>query len=109
MTTMHCCPIFAAQSDVPLDIQEVDKSVAVVSYTPPDAEVSQLSVAQMHKHIYCTHAHACYIHTPVVYLFRLHAHVHTYTPAHMRDTQVGYHLLCNDTTCAQLPKLWFFV
>ena len=33
-------PSFAAQSNVPLDIQEVDKSVAVVSYTPPDVEVS---------------------------------------------------------------------
>ena len=28
------------QSNVPLDIQEVDKSVAVVSYTPPDIAVS---------------------------------------------------------------------
>lgn len=27
------------QSDVPLDIQEIDKSSAVVSYTPPSTEV----------------------------------------------------------------------
>ena len=27
------------QSNVPLDVQDVDKSSAVVSYTPPDTEV----------------------------------------------------------------------
>ena len=27
------------QSNVPLDVQEVDKSSAVVSYTPPETEV----------------------------------------------------------------------
>ena len=51
---MYCRHFFAAQSDVPLDIQEVDKSVAVVSYTPPDAEVSQLSLCPR-----CTHTCLC--------------------------------------------------
>ena len=36
------------QSDVPLDLQEVDKSSAVVSYTPPDTEVTTPTLAQVH-------------------------------------------------------------
>lgn len=51
-------PSFAAQSNVPLDIQEVDKSVAVVSYTPPDVEVSQLSVLPIWVHT-CTFVCVC--------------------------------------------------
>ena len=33
------CIVTVRQSDVPLDIQEIDKSSAVVSYTPPSTEV----------------------------------------------------------------------
>lgn len=33
-----------SQSNVPLDLQEIDKSSAVVSYTPPDPEVCSTSL-----------------------------------------------------------------
>ena len=39
------CPLdtVVLQCDVPVDLQEVDKSMAAVSYTPPDPEVLSLS------------------------------------------------------------------
>ena len=38
------CPLdmVVLQCDVPVDLQEVDKSMAAVSYTPPDPEVTTL-------------------------------------------------------------------
>ena len=38
-----CVIILFSQSNVPLDLQEVDKSSAVVSYTPPDTDVSNFN------------------------------------------------------------------
>ena len=48
---------FQPQSNVPLDIQEIDKSSAVVSYTPPNPEVhvnflfSKFTYNTVHIHI----------------------------------------------------------
>ena len=85
---VYCRHFFAAQSDVPLDIQEVDKSVAVVSYTPPDAEVSQLSLWPR-----CTHTCLCgptsSVPVDAVYVCTC---VHMYT--HCMCTGGGDHLLC---------------
>ena len=64
-----CCLLFlVAQSNVPLDIQEVDKSVAIVSYTPPDVEVSQLPVLP-------THDILAYVHFVVYFTVYLHMYV----------------------------------
>ena len=39
MYTYVCALLPCLQSNVPLDVQEADKSMAVVSYTTPDPEV----------------------------------------------------------------------
>lgn len=50
---LHHDPASFMQSNVPLDVQEVDKSSAVVSYTPPETEV----------YINTTIVHAINVHT----------------------------------------------
>lgn len=97
MTIMYCHPFFAAQSDVPLDIQEVDKSVAVVSYTPPDEEVSQLSVWPR-----CTNT--LYVYMCVCMLRMYTGSVAVHAPDTHVAAQGGYHLLCS-LTCSRCSKL----
>ena len=42
------------QSNVPVDLQEVDKSTAVISYTQPNPEVQRRN-----QHLHIIHLHTC--------------------------------------------------